>query len=394
MVGVLHKVGGPRVIALGCVLALLLAGVLVVTQQQRTEFTAYFDRAVGLYEDSSVRVLGIEVGTVTRVHPEGETVRVDLAVDSDVDVPANASAVVVAPSLVSDRYIQLTPVYEGGEKLAAGAEIPSERTAAPAEIDELFERLDTLATDLGPDGVNADGSLSGALDTVAENVDGTGQDLNRTVTKMAELARTFDDSGDDLFDTVDSLADFVTMLARSDEQLDELYDTMADVTGFLAEESGEVDAALHSLAIALDDVRGFVDENSETLSSNVDKLAALTHELVEHRGQVAEVFDVAPTAMSNFINAYDAASGTIAVRGNLNEFTFPPAMMLCRILGPAVPDELPIEVTETCMELAPVIDGALPLPSVSEIVSSLNAGELPSLPLPLENVLSDGRGGE
>lgn len=388
----LQKLGGPaRAISLGLVAALLLSGVAVVLTRdtQNTELTAYFDRAVGLYEDSSVRVLGLDVGTITQVQPEGENVRVDLAIDDDIDLPADANAAVVAPSLVSDRYVQLTPVYEGGEKLSSGAVIPEERTATPAEIDELFESLDSLATDLGPEGVDADGSLSGALDTVAENLDGTGENLNETVTDLAELSRTFDRSGDDLFDTVENLGEFTTMLASSEQQLDELFDRMADVTGFLADESDDVDAALSSLAVALDDVHGFVDENEEALSSNVEKLSSLTHELVDNRSELAEVLDIAPTATSNFINAYDAASGTIAVRGQLNELTYPPVMMLCRVLGNALPlpEDVPRDVAGVCDELAPILDGPLQLPSVSEILNSLSQGELPSLPQPLTNVL-------
>ncbi|MBA0126957.1 MCE family protein [Haloechinothrix sp. YIM 98757] len=396
MVSLLHKAGGPaRAIALGCVLVLTISAVawLALRDDEGTELTAYFDRAVGLYADSSVRVLGIEVGSVTNVEPEGEHVRVDLAVRDDVDVPADANAVVVAPSLVSDRYVQLTPVYESGEVMESGAVIPSDRTATPVELDELFDSLNTLAKDLGPEGANSDGSLSGALDTMAENLDGTGKNLNNTVTRLAELSRTFDQSGNDLFDTVEHLGEFTTMLARSDKQLDELFDTMADVTGFLSDESGDVGAALSSLAVALDDVNGFVDENEELLSSNVEKLSALTKELVDHRDSVAEVLDIGPNAMNNFINTYDAASGTIAVRGNINELTFPPVMTLCRLLNASQPEDVPVDVAGACEKIQPVLDGAVQLPPVSEIVASLNEGELPELPLPLADVLVDAEGG-
>ena len=39
-------------------------------------------------------------------------------------VPANAKAVIASPSIVADRYIQLTPAYSKGDVMADGAEIP------------------------------------------------------------------------------------------------------------------------------------------------------------------------------------------------------------------------------------------------------------------------------
>lgn len=51
----------------------------------------------------------MRVGKVDTVRPEGRQVRVTMTVDHGVAVPAGAIAVVVAPSVVADRYIQLSP---------------------------------------------------------------------------------------------------------------------------------------------------------------------------------------------------------------------------------------------------------------------------------------------
>ena len=63
----------------------------------------------------------------------------DLTLDHGVKVPAGAGAVVVAPSVVADRYIQLTPAYTGGPRLGDHAVIPATRTATPVEIDQLYD---------------------------------------------------------------------------------------------------------------------------------------------------------------------------------------------------------------------------------------------------------------
>ncbi|WP_199433349.1 MCE family protein [Qaidamihabitans albus] len=376
--------------ALACVAVLVLATGMwwVLRDSGGPRLSAYFGKTVGLYEGSSVRVLGIDVGEITAVTPQGGAVRVDMSLDPGVQLPADAGAVVVAPSLVSDRYVQLTPAYDTGPVLETGAVIPKERTATPVELDDLYNSLNELSTSLGPDGANSSGALSDVLDTAAANLEGNGRNLNDTVADLAELSRTLEGSKGDLFATVRNLQSFTTMLARSDTQLNEFYDRLADVAGFLAEDSAEVSAALSELGGSLGDVQQFVSENRELLSDNLDKLAGITGVLVDQRAALAEILDVGPTGMTNFINTYDAASGSIQVRYNANEIAHPLVQTLCRLVSAGTPAQLPDALGALCESLAPVLDGTLKLPSLPQTLSSLQRGELPPLPLPLVDLLT------
>ncbi|MEJ2856731.1 MULTISPECIES: MCE family protein [unclassified Saccharothrix] len=282
--------------------------------------TAYFTAAVGVYEGSDVRVLGVKVGEVVGVVPEGGSVRVELEIDHDVDVPADARAVVVSPNIVADRYVQLAPVYTGGEKLAAGAVITTIRTAGTVELDDLYQSLDTLLTALGPDGANKEGALSDLLKTGAANLDGTGSALGESIRQLADAARTLSGSREDLFGTVDNLQQFTSMLAANDEQVGRLAEQLADVSGFFAAERDDLGAALGELATALEQVRGFVRDNRERVKSTVEDLAGITGTLVNQQKSLAEVLEVAPVALHNVVNAYDPATGTLNARANLNEF--------------------------------------------------------------------------
>ena len=77
--------------------------------------TAYFPRTVSVYEGSDVRVLGVPVGKVDEVVPDGTQVKVVMSYDDEIKLPADAQAVIVSPSVVGDRYIQITPAYESGD---------------------------------------------------------------------------------------------------------------------------------------------------------------------------------------------------------------------------------------------------------------------------------------
>ena len=96
---------------------------------------AHFPRTVSLYEGSDLRVLGVAVGKVTKVEPNGTDVKVTLEYKSDVDLPADAKAVIISPSIVGDRYVQVTPAYDGGKKLADGAVLSTDKTSVPGEHD-------------------------------------------------------------------------------------------------------------------------------------------------------------------------------------------------------------------------------------------------------------------
>jgi hypothetical protein len=102
---------------------------------------------------------------------------------------------------------------------------------------------------------------------------------------------------------------------------------------------------------------------------------------------------VAPLAMSNFLSTYDAASASFAIRGNLNELTYPPVLMLCRTIEAGTPKQLPKTLTDLCKQLAPYLDGTLKLPSAAEALAALQQGKLPPLPVPLVGMTGPFQGG-
>lgn len=383
------------VVAFGCVLVLLLTAALwwITMAPTGTRITAYFDRAVGVYSGSEVKVLGVGVGRIDEVVPEGDRVRVELTVSDDIEIPESVEAVVVAPSLVSDRYVQLTPAYESGPLLANGAVIPLERTATPVEIDDLTASVNDLATALGPNGANADGALSDVLDTAAANLAGNGELFGQTIRELSAASAAVADSGDDLFATVDNLSRFTEALAESDAQVRSFNEKLAGVTGYLSEDRDDLGLALSSLGVALTDVHGFIAEHKDRIASNVDKLTGVTQALADQRGAIAEILDVAPLAMSNYLSTYDSASASFAIRGNLNELTYPPVLMLCRTIAAGTPTNLPKTLSDLCAQLAPYIDGTLGLPTAAEALAALSAGELPPLPLPLVDLTGALTGG-
>src|SRR5271165_3140428 len=166
------------------------------------QVTAYFTESIGVYPGSTVRVLGVPVGTVDAVQPAGTQVKVTMTINSGVAIPAGADAVLVAPSVVSDRYIQLIPAYTGGPQLPDGAVLPAARTAVPVEIDQIYASLAKLATALGPSGANSHGALSNLIKTGAANLAGNGAYLHEMITEFSGLSKALGGSAGNLFATI------------------------------------------------------------------------------------------------------------------------------------------------------------------------------------------------
>jgi phospholipid/cholesterol/gamma-HCH transport system substrate-binding protein len=315
-----------RVVAAALVLVLLTGtGAWLASRGPAgRRITAYFTTAVGVYAGSDLRILGVKVGTVDAVRLEGTQVKVTMTLRGGVAVPANVDAVIVAPSIIADRYVQLSPAYTGGPRLAAGAVIPAARTATPVELDQLYDSIRKLTTALGPNGANAHGSLSDLLNTGAANLNGNGEKLGDTIKQFGRAARTLSGSSDDLFGTIDNLQKFTTMLRNNDGQVRRAEQQLADVSGFLAADRDDLAAALEQLATALRQVKTFIQSNRAHITSNVDKLASLTQTLINQRASLAEALDVLPLAADNLLNAYDPATGTLNGRADLNELSLGP----------------------------------------------------------------------
>lgn len=337
-------------------LVLAVAGWWLFTRAGTTKITAYFDKSIGIYSGSEVRVLGVKVGTVESVTPQGDDVEVVMRVDRGVDIPADAKAVQVTPSLVADRYVQLSPVYTGGDTMADGTTIGRDRTATPVEVDELYSSINDLSAALGPEGANKDGALTDFVNTGAENLEGNGEALGDSITQLSAAGRTLSDSRTDVFDTIKNLQTFVSALAVNDQQVRNFNTQLADLTGFLSGQREDLGAALQQLSVSLGDVATFVADNRSELTDAANGLVVPTQTLADNRDQLVQTLTLLPLAISNLVNAYDAESGTLASRANLNNETQDPLGTLCRLidLGKLVPGDPRFEALGA--QIQPVID--------------------------------------
>ncbi len=313
------------------VMAGLIASVLVVAAlvvfwpgADTKTVTADFPRSVSLYEGSDVKILGVAVGKVDTVVPSGTKVRVKFTYDAKYKVPKDAKAAVISPSIVGDRFVQLTPAYTGGEVLPDNAKLGVDRTATPLELDEIFGSINDLNIALGPEGANQPdsggvGPLTRLLDSTARNFGGQGVQFNKTLKNFSALSKTLSDNKDELFSTLAQVEDFTKTLAENDGTVRKFNDSLAGGADLLAGEREELAAVLKNLSIAMQQVRGFVKENRASLTSNISGLNRISKVLVKRRDALDQTLQYAPAALNNLFLAGNVKQGTLDTRNNAGQ---------------------------------------------------------------------------
>lgn len=324
------------------IVSLLVAAALTfLGGEDRKMLTAQFPRTVSVYEGSDVRILGVPVGQVETVVPSGTEVVVTISYDADVQVPADASAVIIAPSIVGDRYIQLTPVYEEGDELAEGEILGVDRTSVPLELDDIYASLDRLNVALGPDGANKNGALTDLLEVTAENFGGQGAQFKQTIGDFSRLSETLDDNKDVLFDSLAEVQSFVSTLAENDATVRQFNRSLADVSELLAGERDELAGSLANLSTALGEVNDFVKTNREVLGRDIKGLNRVAKVLVKQRANLDEVLGTAPLALNNLYLTYNPQAGTLDTNANIgnlvNQIETEPSLFLCTVVNSVDP---------------------------------------------------------
>lgn len=314
------------VIAIGAGLLVTLPGA------GSTTVVADFASTEGIYVGDNVAVLGVPVGTITSITPTDGHVQVTMRVNSGVKIPANAEAAIIAPSLVSSRYIQLAPRYQGGSVLADGATILQSRTYVPVEWNQIENELNSLAVALGPQGANKDGSLSRLVKSANTTFSGEGTTLASTISNLSKAIGTINNGSGDLFSTIQNLQVFVSAMKDSDQQISTFTSQLDQVSGLIDDNGDSLKSAVANLGAAVSKVQGFVKNNKSQLISSLSGLADVTKIVAGQQENLAQTLQVAPNALANLVAAVHGRQNAVGVDlegANIHS----PGQLLCGAIG-------------------------------------------------------------
>jgi len=298
---------GTRKILTGLVVLLLaLAGITLVRSSGSDDrtITATFPRTTSLYAGAKVKVLGVAVGTVDSIKVKGTSVEVKMSYSGDVKLPADVHALIVPPSIVGDRFVQLAPAYESGDVLGDDAKLGLDRTGVPVELDQTYAALDKFATGLGPNGANKDGALSELVTATAANLTGHGEAFNQTVRELTGAISTLAASSGDINDTVANLSTLTGTLAGKDAQLRALVTNLARVGAQLNGQRDDISSSVVELQQALGMVDQFVKQNRAAIRTSISGVTDVSAVLARRTKELEQLVTLAPLGLTNLANIY------------------------------------------------------------------------------------------
>ncbi len=211
-----------------------------------------------LPQNSPVMVDDVTVGSVSGIdavqRPDGTFyASVQLSLDGDVALPANATAKVAQTSLLGSQHVELAaPANQPAEgRLHDGSQIPLAQTGRFPTTEEVLSSLGMV--------VNKGnlGALQDITDEAYAAVAGRTGTFAGLIPRLAELTASLNRQTDDIIAAADGLNRFASILARSKDSLGRTLDTLPGALDVLNKNrSNIVDAfaALRTFATVAADV--------------------------------------------------------------------------------------------------------------------------------------------
>ncbi len=221
-----------------------------------------------LPQNSPVMVDDVTVGSVSGLdamqRPDGTFyAAVQLSLDGDVKLPANAVARVAQTSLLGSQHVQLSePVDEPPQgQLREGSSLSLSKVSRYPTTEEVLSSLGMV--------VNKGnlGALQDITDEAYAAVAGRAGSFAELIPRLAELTSSLDQQTNDIIAAADGLNRFASILARSKDNLGRTLDTLPGALKVLNENRSSIIEAFTAL-------RGFAEVGSRILSETKDDFAA------------------------------------------------------------------------------------------------------------------------
>lgn len=271
-----------RFTALLAALALVLSGCGFIGGSDETSVGVELRRSFNLFPGSPARIRGIQVGTITNLEtsPDSGVVTARVLLDDGIEVPRDASAVVVTSALLGERYIQ----FEGGdadEVLADGDIVPVERTIVPFEFDEVLEGLNRFVGGLDED------EVARLVGNLADILEGNGEQLGSTIDAAGGAISSLKENDEELLSLAVRVADLAETLQTRDDELQALLSDFRTVAQTLTSETTDVDGALRGLVRLTSELADLMSDHRVTLSQDLDAVTRIGRTVDRNLDQVS-----------------------------------------------------------------------------------------------------------
>lgn len=271
---------------------------------------ATFRDGFGLYRGNNVSLLGVDVGKVVSVEPQGDVVKVSIELPRGLDLPADVKALTSGNSVVTDMRVELTKAYQGGPKFTGDhcLEAKNGDTKTPVPPSETLETLSTFIDGLtgNADPNQAVGEIATLLRRVQESIAGRGQEINEVFRKSMRLFNTDVFPEPLLVDLIES-SDLLLRELNTTSKIDiqELEDNMVGSIEYLTQWQATFAKAIYADAQLLTSLSYSVQRLEPMLGRLLQLLLPALHQLLMALTNNIDLLKQIPTLINNVQAIFD-----------------------------------------------------------------------------------------
>ncbi len=340
----------PRMVALAVVVVLgvYYIGVDVLglrAGRQPYVVSVLLPRAGGIYTEANVTYRGVPVGTVERLDLSVRGVRVELAINPGVRIPADTRAEVRELSALGEQYMDLVPQRPGGPWLHGGSVIPESRASVPVAVGAALADLGSLVNS-----INA-GDIQTLERVLYPGFVGTGPSLRTIVVTGQALANALVQAAPGNVELIED-GNLVLQTAQATAgDFTRFNAALSQLTATFARSDSAVRGVLANGIAAANQVDPLLAQDSASIAGLVTNLGNAGRQSLAYQPAVQALFSVLPVVAGDL----GAVGGNGAIRG---EVTLNTADTVCPYV-PASQQASPFVVTgsapldNTCPITAP-----------------------------------------
>ncbi|WP_174183645.1 MCE family protein [Nocardia barduliensis] len=277
----------------------------------RVEYAAVFTDSSGLRSGNTVRIAGVEVGRVRTVSlRDDHKVRVTFDAERGVALTNGTAVAVRYLNLVGDRYLELSDTPAATGILAAGSEIPVERTSPALDLDLLLGGLKPVIQGLNAQEVN---TLTWSLLEIFQGKEGT---LDSLLSRTSSFTTALAGHTEVIQQVIDRLGAVMATLAKDGEKFAGTIDRLEQLVTQLSQERDPIAEAIVALDNGTATIADLLTRARPPLAGTVDQLARLAPLVDQDKQLVDDALHRAPGnfrklvrtgAYGNFVQYYICA---------------------------------------------------------------------------------------
>jgi phospholipid/cholesterol/gamma-HCH transport system substrate-binding protein len=259
-----------------------------------------FVNVLDLVPQSAVKVNDVTVGKVETIKLVDWHAEVQVVVNGDVRLPANAHADIRQTSLLGEKFVSLSfpPQPEVSEPTAladaphqgfAHPHIGLARTGANADIEEVLGALSLLLNGGGLDQIK---TITHELN---EALKGHSDDIRGLLSQLSSFATTLNGQQAKILDAVDHLDTLARTLNTQKQVLATALDTMPQALAILADEKDQLVALLRSLDNLSTVAVKVVDESTDDVLTSLQNLDPVMTQLTKAGSDLAKATELLTT---------------------------------------------------------------------------------------------------